>query len=576
MSDSLWPSTGFGAMLALMSDLTGTYAHPPVLGVDWSEWTALNASIGGQLRLSTPFELPCFASFEGHALPPDSAACAAVQANYTDAPFRVAQFGAAMNAQWETCQSTGAKCLLDDANPSSPAAYQDQNCDIGNIAPLHIDVRAAEHVQAAYEFSSKHGVRLSVKNTGHDYAGRSSGHNTLGLWVSTLNKDLMAFSDAFVPEQCDGSHKAITIGAGVKMEDMYAFADKHNVTAIGGYHRTVATGYFLGGGHSVLSTVYGLGADRVVQIKVVTPDGKYRTVNKCQDSDLFWALRGGGGSAFGVVTELTVTVEPQLTIQAAVVAFPPSPSTLTAWYKLMADNALEWSNAGWGIHLVPGSFVAVNPRLDNAAASKAMQGAVDLANAQGGTAVVDELPSFYEFFTKYVVATENPVGPEVLPSSRLLSNSLFATESGKASLLAAIAQVPSALPIVIVASNPNPALFAYEEGSTSFTPAWRDSAWHFLIGAGFAYNSTLADRQQMYTLASQLMQPFRELTPGSGAYFNEADVYEPNHEQSFWGSNYAKLAEVKKKYDPNHIMDCWQCVGWKGASDPLFTCYVQV
>lgn len=62
--------------------------------------------------------------------------------------------------------------------------------------------------------------------------------------------------------------------------------------------------------------MYGLGVDRVVQIKVVTPDGRFRTVNECQDSDLFWALRGGGGSAFGVVTELTMRVEPQLTLQA--------------------------------------------------------------------------------------------------------------------------------------------------------------------------------------------------------------------------------------------------------------------
>lgn len=48
---------------------------------------------------------------------------------------------------------------------------------------------------------------------------------------------------------------------------------------------------------------------------MVTPDGEYRTANECQNSDLFWALRGGGGSAFGVVTELSMSVEPQLTLQ---------------------------------------------------------------------------------------------------------------------------------------------------------------------------------------------------------------------------------------------------------------------
>ena len=70
-----------------------------------------------------------------------------------------------------------------------------------------------------------------------------------------------------------------------------------------------------GGGYSLLSPVYGLAVDRVVQIKVVTPDGRFRTANECQDADLFWALRGGGGNAFGIVTELAVRVEPQLTLQ---------------------------------------------------------------------------------------------------------------------------------------------------------------------------------------------------------------------------------------------------------------------
>ncbi len=53
-----------------------------------------------------------------------------------------------------------------------------------------------------------------------------------------------------------------------------------------------------------------------VQVKVVTPDGVLRTANACQNSDLFFALRGGGGSAFGVVIESSHRTEPRITIQA--------------------------------------------------------------------------------------------------------------------------------------------------------------------------------------------------------------------------------------------------------------------
>ena len=73
-----------------------------------------------------------------------------------------------------------------------------------------------------------------------------------------------------------------------------------------------------GGGHSALSPALGLGVDRVLQFKIVTPDGKYRTVNKCQDSDLFFALRGGGGGTFGVVLESTFMASPPMTLEVYV------------------------------------------------------------------------------------------------------------------------------------------------------------------------------------------------------------------------------------------------------------------
>lgn len=73
-----------------------------------------------------------------------------------------------------------------------------------------------------------------------------------------------------------------------------------------------------GGGHSILSPNFGLGIDRVVEFKVVTPDGQYRVANECQNEDLFWALRGGGGGTFGVVLETTQKVEPAMALQVLV------------------------------------------------------------------------------------------------------------------------------------------------------------------------------------------------------------------------------------------------------------------
>jgi FAD/FMN-containing dehydrogenase len=72
----------------------------------------------------------------------------------------------------------------------------------------------------------------------------------------------------------------------------------------------------------MLSNIYGLGADRVLQYRVVTPQGEYLTANACQNTDLFYALRGGGGGTFGVVMKSTFLAEPRpLPIQVYVILF---------------------------------------------------------------------------------------------------------------------------------------------------------------------------------------------------------------------------------------------------------------
>lgn len=68
-----------------------------LLGVDWDKWASLNASAGGNLHLSVPFELPCFSSFEGTPVQPNPTACAVVQQNYTSPVFRSAHYEAYMN-----------------------------------------------------------------------------------------------------------------------------------------------------------------------------------------------------------------------------------------------------------------------------------------------------------------------------------------------------------------------------------------------------------------------------------------------------------------------------------------------
>ena len=102
-------------------------------------------------------------------------------------------------------------------------------------------------------------------------------------------------------------HSAVTVSGGSDMGELYRELDKINQTVVGGNGETVsAAGYLTSGGHSILSPRYGLGADQVLEIEVVTPQGRIVTANECQNQDLFWALRGVCPDALGLI-ELTET-----------------------------------------------------------------------------------------------------------------------------------------------------------------------------------------------------------------------------------------------------------------------------
>ncbi|KAI0707570.1 FAD-binding domain-containing protein [Cerioporus squamosus] len=551
---------------------------PTVPSAVLSSLNDLNATVGGRLKAAVPFESPCFSTVEGDSVPVDSAACAEIQSSYTDPTFRVEHFGAYMLPQWETCQSSATTegCLLDSSDPTNGDAIDGVDCQLGNVPPYYIEVASYTDIQAALAFSNSTGVRLSVKNKGHDYKGRSSGKDTLSLWMTGLQS--LSHDDAFVPEGCTSTtYDVITTGAGVTTQAVYEYANSVGRTIIGGYHETIgfSGGYILGGGHSILTPVYGLAVDRVVQVKVVTPDGEYRTANECQNEDLFFALRGGGGSAFGVVIESTHRVEPVFPIQAAVLSFTPSASTdIAAWYSLMVDNSYQWANEGWGGHIVGPSLIHVTPLLSTEEAQASMLPAVDFVTARGGSVTIEEHPSWLSFFNKYVTSAQAAVGPELELGTRLLPSKFFSTAEGRSQLSALINDTLSFASPYIVAGTP----WLYEEtaGATSVTPAWRDAIWHLSIKWQFQYNDTLEERVAGYKTLSEHIQKFRDLTPGSGAYFNEGDVYEPDHEASYWGDNYAKLLTVKQKYDPQGLLDCWQCVGWKGEDDDLYQCHIKL
>lgn len=224
------------------------------------DWAALNASVGGRLFAAEPLARPCFSVYNGQPVAPDTARCSFIQENYLNASFRTNLYQGVIHSYNEICASNVTdQCLL-NIQDTAPAQLPTGSCNIGVVSDRYITVMAAHDVQAALNFSRGTGVRLSVKATGHDYASRSSLKGSLALWTRELRD--MSYHESFVPVGCRYTTtpvRAMTVGAGANLGEVYAFADLHNVTFIGGSSHTVAAagGFTLMGGHGMLTPLYG-------------------------------------------------------------------------------------------------------------------------------------------------------------------------------------------------------------------------------------------------------------------------------------------------------------------------------
>jgi FAD/FMN-containing dehydrogenase len=180
----------------------------------------------------------------------------------------------------------------------------DEGCRVWNGAVFRRPAIVAlckqpEDVQAAVRAARRHGLPLSVRGGGHDWAGRA-------LRDEGLVIDLTGMRDVVV----DPRARVATVAGGALAKDVAAAAGAHGlVAALGNCGMVGMAGLTLGGGYGPLSGTCGLAADNLLGAEIVLADGRRMTTGPDVEPDLFWALRGGGGN-FGVVTSLRVRLHP--------------------------------------------------------------------------------------------------------------------------------------------------------------------------------------------------------------------------------------------------------------------------
>ena len=163
------------------------------------------------------------------------------------------------------------------------------------------------------DFANRQNLQISVKGSGHGVTGAAVINGGIVIDMSTFQSI----------ELCAGG-ESVRVGAGVKNRNLDHFLSQHNkVVPLGTCPDVGVVGATLGGGIGFLSRKHGLSCDNVLAFNLITSDGQRRVVDSSENSELFWALRGGGGSQFGVITHITFVLHPAPAyIEGGIVEWP--------------------------------------------------------------------------------------------------------------------------------------------------------------------------------------------------------------------------------------------------------------
>lgn len=241
-------------------------------------------------------------------------------------------------------------------------------CSAAGYPAYVIEALSEKDIQAAINFAREHNIRLVVKGTGHDFPGRSSGAGSLSIWTHKMRGLEFVLGDKKAIRY--GGVASVKISAGMRWGEVYAETAKRDLTVVAGADPNVGVGgWILNGGHSPLSALYGMGADQVLSLDVVTADGEYLTVNETSHADLFWALRGGGGSTFAVMVSVTVKLYPQIDVITHKYAYITKAGSdtydnLAAYFHTHIPRISEAGGMGYH-YLVPGTILGDPSLIDS-------------------------------------------------------------------------------------------------------------------------------------------------------------------------------------------------------------------
>jgi hypothetical protein len=458
------------------------------------------------------------------------------------------------------------------ANQScDPFQPRERPCELGNYVHYAVNASGPSEIQYAINFANSNNIRFVIRNTGHDYLGRSTGSGSLAIWTHHL-KDI-SFVQAYNSSSYNGA--AFKFGAGVQGFEAMAATRDRGMVIVSGECPTVgiAGGYTMGGGHSALSTNFGLSSDNVLNWEVVTAAGTLVNANEYENLDLFWALNGGGGSTFGVVVSMTVRAHPDTVTSGATLAFYTTQNSELEFYTAIQtfhEELPRMVDAGtMVVYYFTSSFFAISPltayNKTGDQVKNILTPFLKKLNSKNinYTSTYSEFGTYYEHYDKYFGPL--PVGNIQVGiaqyAARLIPRSVVAEISSTWR-----AVVEKGATWIGVGTNVNP---FDSPMKSSVHPAWRNAIIHATLTLPWNFSAPWSDAvATQEKMTGEIMPLVEAATPGSGAYVNEGDWRQPNFQTTFWGTNYERLLEIKKKWDPTDFFYATVGVGSEAWSIP--------
>ena len=557
-----------GAALTDRPAVAGAIQRPRPGEPGWpsdADWASLKQATGGRL---SPVTLPDLTGPDAKKL--------------LSNPFYVAdQPGLSQSSGWL------------DAWRASPSAYA-------------VTAKNTADVVAAVRFARAHNLRLVIKGRGHSFFGASNAPDSLLLW--TRRMDDVTVDDAFSPAGSKAAPvPAVSCGAGAMWLHAYqAVSVGAGRYVQGGGCTTVGVaGLVQGGGFGHFSKCFGTAAASLLEAEIVTADGKVHVVNHAQEPDLFWALKGGGGGTFGVVTRLTLATH-ELPQTFGAVSLSIHAHSDEAFRRLLARfidvYAANLFNPHWGEQVTAAgnrlNVAMVCQGLTQDQARAAWRPLLDFASANAadydgqGSCTVTALParSFWnaDVMRQAPGAIVSDSRPGAAPTDFWWTGDgatvgTFWNAYTSAWMPAALLKAQNRAGLVdawFAASRHWPVAFHFNKGlagasqaaiaasrETCTNPGMLDAFALAIIATGGppAFpgmpppNPTAA--RFGATQVQAAMKALRVAAPDTGAYVNECDYFQTDWQRAFWGSNYPRLARIKRRYDPDGLFTVHHGVG---------------